>query len=181
MRKSPWQALERIAPGLNLTSARGEDASARPTVSYQAAADGLTPIPASATLPCVDTDSDSILLEGMTFYGYHGARPEERSLGQRFVVDLEVGADLAPAGASDDLSRTINYSELYQETRAILEGEPLNLLEAVAERVAAAALAHEGALWVRVRVSKPGVAIEGSVLSAAAVEIARRAGEGGGG
>ncbi len=109
----------------------------------------------------------------MTFYGYHGARAQERVLGQRFVVDLEVGADLRSAGESDDLTRTIDYGELYQETKQILEGEPLNLLEAVAERIAAAALRHEGAQWARVRVRKPGVAIPGSILAEAAVEILR--------
>ncbi|MBI4312116.1 MAG: dihydroneopterin aldolase, partial [Chloroflexi bacterium] len=44
---------------------------------------------------------DSILLEGMAFYGYHGVNPEERALGQRFVVDLQVYLDLSRAGASD--------------------------------------------------------------------------------
>ena len=109
----------------------------------------------------------------MTFYGYHGARPEERVLGQRFVVDLEVGADLRSAGESDDLARTIDYGELYQETKQILEGKPLNLLEAVAERIAGAALRHDGAKWARVRVRKPGVAIAESILTEAAVEIFR--------
>ncbi len=108
----------------------------------------------------------------MAFYGYHGDRPEERSLGQRFIVDLEVGANLSPAGESDDLDQTINYAELYQETKAIVEGEPLRLIEALAERVAGAALRHERALWVRVRVCKPGVAIPGS-LEGASVEILR--------
>jgi dihydroneopterin aldolase len=109
----------------------------------------------------------------MTFYGYHGARPEERVLGQRFVVDLEVGADLRSAGEADDLARTIDYGELYQETKQILEGEPLNLLEAVAERIASAALRHAGAQWARVRVRKPAVAIAGSILAEAAVEMLR--------
>jgi dihydroneopterin aldolase len=125
----------------------------------------------------MDTPDDRIILEGMTFYGYHGARPEERALGQRFVVDLEVGADLRAAGRGDDLAQTINYSELYRATREVLEGEPLLLLEAVAERVARRALAHERALWARVRVRKPGVAIEGSILAASAVEVLRRRGD----
>lgn len=109
----------------------------------------------------------------MTFYGYHGARPQERVLGQRFVVDLELGADLRSAGESDDLNRTIDYGELYHETKQIIEGEPMNLLEALAARIAAAALRHEGAQWARVRVRKPGVAIAGSILAEAAVEILR--------
>ena len=121
----------------------------------------------------VDTNGDRIFLEGMVFFGYHGSRPEERTLGQRFVVDLEVGVDLAEAGRTDDLSRTVDYGELYRETRGVLEGEPLNLIEAVAERVAEKALAHERIRWARVRVRKPGVAIAGSILAASAVEIVR--------
>jgi len=121
----------------------------------------------------VNTDNDRIILRGMTFYGYHGARPEERFLGQRFVVDLEVGADLRTAGKSDDLAHTIDYGELYGETKRILEGPPLNLLEAVAERIAASALRHDGARWARVRVHKPGVPITGSILTEATVEITR--------
>ncbi len=121
----------------------------------------------------MDTSGDKIILEGMTFYGYHGARLEERALGQRFVVDLEIGIDLSEAGRTDDLAYTLDYGEIYHNTKRILEGEPHKLLEAVAERVARAALGYDGATWVRVRVRKPSVAIEGGVLSASAVEIVR--------
>lgn len=119
-------------------------------------------------------DSDRIILEGMTFYGYHGHLPEERALGQRFTVDLQVGSDLAPAGATDDLEQTVDYAALYAEVRRIVEGEPVRLIETLAARVAAAALREPRALWVRVRVSKPGVAIPGSILASAAVELVRR-------
>ena len=53
---------------------------------------------------------DRILLNGMTFYGYHGVRPEEKELGQRFVVDVEMELDLRAAGTSDDLTDTVDYS-----------------------------------------------------------------------
>lgn len=109
----------------------------------------------------------------MVFYGYHGAGPEERALGQRFVVDLEAGADLAPAGRSDDMAETVDYGELYRVVREVLEGAPLRLLEAVAEQIAAGTFAFERVQWVRVRIYKPGVAIAGSILTAAAVEITR--------
>ena len=54
--------------------------------------------------------SDIISLVGITLYGYHGARPEERTLGQRFVVDVDLEADLRNAGATDDLDATVSYS-----------------------------------------------------------------------
>ena len=56
---------------------------------------------------------DRILLEGMVFFGRHGVLQSERELGQRFVVDLELRLELRPAGLSDDLMRTADYSSVY--------------------------------------------------------------------
>ncbi len=47
---------------------------------------------------------DKISLNRMTFYGYHGVIPEERTLGQRFIVDVDLLLDLKSAGRSDDLA-----------------------------------------------------------------------------
>jgi len=119
-------------------------------------------------------ESDRIVLTGLTFYGYHGVHPEERALGQRFVVDLALDLDLRPAGESDDLAQTASYSEIYRLVREVVEGPPKNLLEAVAERVAQAALEASGARAVRVRIAKPWAPIKGSAAGTAAVEIYRR-------
>ena len=62
---------------------------------------------------------DEILLEGMLFYGYHGVNPEEQALGQRFIVDLTVTADLDAAARTDDLTTTISYSEIFKRVRPI--------------------------------------------------------------
>ena len=119
-------------------------------------------------------NEDRILLEGMIFFGFHGALPAERELGQRFVVDIEMWLDLRPAGLSDDLSRTVDYGAVHDHIREIVEGEPLNLVEAVAERIATAILSdHPPAETVRVKVAKPDVRLGDTVLSAAAVEIVR--------
>ena len=118
---------------------------------------------------------DRILLEGMIFYGYHGVLPAERDLGQRFVVDIELGCDLRPAGRSDDLSKTVDYGEVYRQARSITEGEPVNLIETVAERISSAILGrHEAVESVRVKVAKPEVRLEDTVLSGSAVEVVRR-------
>ena len=120
------------------------------------------------------TLADRIRLNGMVFYGYHGVLPEERALGQRFVVDVEIFTDLRKAGASDDLSDTINYSQVYTTAREIVTGPPLNLIEAVAERIAARVLAeHSAAERVVVRIQKPEVPIPGSVLASSEVRIER--------
>ena len=117
---------------------------------------------------------DEILLEGMRFYGYHGVNPEEQSLGQRFVVDLAISADLRAAGQSDDLSLTISYSHVFKLVRPIVEEQRFDLLEALAETIAAAVLREFGlAERVSVTVRKPGAAIKGSILDAAGVRINR--------
>lgn len=123
-------------------------------------------------------ESDRIILEGMNFFGYHGTRPEENSLGQRFVVDVSLWLDLRAAGAADDLDATVDYSEVYRSARAIVEGPPLRLTEAVAERIAAAVLAeHPRVGAVQVRVRKPSVRLGDTVLDGSVVEILRRRGE----
>ena len=120
---------------------------------------------------------DRILLTGMTFYGYHGVRPEEKELGQRFVVDLELELDLSAPAVSDDLRDTVDYSRVYQVVREIVEGPSRNLLEAVAEETARGVLSAFPVDGVRVRVTKPHVSIRGAVLDGAGVEIYRTRGE----
>ncbi|MDE2768139.1 MAG: dihydroneopterin aldolase [Chloroflexota bacterium] len=117
---------------------------------------------------------DTISLVGITLYGYHGVRPEERALGQRFVVDLELESDLRRAGETDTLDATVNYSEAYELVAEIIEGEPVNLLETLAERIARAMFEQFSLVQrSRVRIAKPGVAISGSILREAAVTIDR--------
>ena len=120
------------------------------------------------------------MLEGMTFFGYHGVSLAEKELGQRFVVDVEILTDLAAAGRSDDLAQTVNYAQVYRLVKEVVEGPSLNLIEAVAERIADVLLALQRVEAVRVRVRKPWAPIRGSVLSAAAVEIERKRIDGGG-
>ncbi len=117
---------------------------------------------------------DRIIVQGMVFYGYHGVNPEERALGQRFEVDLELELDLSPAGLSDDLARTVNYASAYKLAKEVVEGQPYNLIEAVAERLAAAMLSRFPVEGVRVRLRKPWAPVKGSVLDAVAVEIVRK-------
>jgi dihydroneopterin aldolase len=117
---------------------------------------------------------DRILLEGMIFYGNHGTLPSERELGQPFVVDIELYLDLQPAGLSDDLAQTVDYSEVHRRAKSIVEGPPVNLTEAVAERIAAAILENHSLVeTVRVKIAKPHVRLGDNVLAGSAVEILR--------
>src|SRR5262245_31093928 len=118
--------------------------------------------------------TDSIRLEGMVFYGFHGVGPAERELGQRFLVDVELERDLRRPGHSDELADTTNYSQVYRIVKAVVEGPPRNLLEALAESIAAALLdSFRGLGAVRVRVSKPNAPVKGAVLANVSVEIER--------
>lgn len=117
---------------------------------------------------------DSVFLEGLEFYGFHGVNPEEQADGQRFLVDVHMSADLRKAALTDDLEATINYSAVYKRVRAIVEGPPSRLIETVAERIAAAILDEFAASSVTVTVRKPDVALSGSTaLDAAGVTIRR--------
>lgn len=116
---------------------------------------------------------DKIILSGMVFYGHHGVNRAERELGQRFVVDVELAKDLSPPGLSDDLAMTVNYASVFKVAREVVEGEPCNLIEAVAERLAGFLLARFPVEAVRVRVRKPWAPVKGSVLDSVAVEIVR--------
>ncbi|MFD3448333.1 dihydroneopterin aldolase [Microbacteriaceae bacterium 4G12] len=79
---------------------------------------------------------DKIFVEQMEFYGYHGVFPEENVLGQRFKVELTVELDLKKAGETDELEHSVNYGDLYQLCKGIVEGKPYKLIESVAEKIA---------------------------------------------
>ncbi len=125
--------------------------------------------------------TDEVFLEGLRFYAYHGVNPEERTQGQRFTVDVSLTTDLRLAGRSDDLQQTINYSTVNKRIRAIVEGPPRQLIETVAEEIAAALLGEfDRVAAVTVTVRKPEVALQGTILEAAGVRIRRLQGEGSG-
>ena len=104
--------------------------------------------------PAASLPTGRLILSGLTGFGYHGNNPAERKLGQTFTVDLEVSLDTQRAAASDRIDDTVSYPILEKLARKILEGEPANLLETVAERIAAAILKQPRVVEVTVRVSK---------------------------
>ena len=122
---------------------------------------------------------DRILLEGMIFHGRHGTLPAERDLGQPFVVDIELRLDLQPAGLSDDLTQTVDYSEVHRQAKEIVEGPPVSLTETLAERIAGTLLeGYPTVEAVRVKVAKPNVRLDDTVLTGSAVKILRRRDDG---
>ncbi|MDW7651367.1 MAG: dihydroneopterin aldolase [Bacillota bacterium] len=114
---------------------------------------------------------DKIILKNMLFFGYHGVLPEENRLGQRFAVSLVLGTNTKEAAQTDDLTKSINYAEIFTAVQAIIEGEPAKLLETLAERIAGKVLSM-GAHSARVTVKKLHPPISGQ-MDFAAVEIER--------
>lgn len=102
---------------------------------------------------------DSIRLTGLRIFAHHGVLDFERENGQEFIIDLEIAVDLAPAAASDDVTKTIHYGELAEAVYAAVQADAVDLIETVAERVAAIALGYERAVQVTVTIHKPAAPI----------------------
>ncbi|MFS0912041.1 dihydroneopterin aldolase [Microbacterium sp. 179-I 3D2 NHS] len=98
---------------------------------------------------------DEIALTGLTVFGRHGVYAHERDKGQEFTVDLRLRLDLRPAAASDDVHDTVHYGELAQRVAAVVAGEPVDLIETLAERIARIALDDVRVRAVTVTVHKP--------------------------
>ena len=100
------------------------------------------------------SDSDLIELRGLQVLGLVGLLPEEQSRAQPIEVDIDIEADLAPAGASDDVRDTIDYSAICAIAERIISAERFDLLETLAQRLVEAVMADERALAVTVAVRK---------------------------
>ena len=113
-----------------------------------------------------------IELRGLTFFAYHGVLPEERQMGNTFVVDLVLDTDISRAACTDELSDTVNYAEVYEVVKREM-GMPSLLLEHVCGRIATALLDTFSALTrVRVCVAKKNPPIEGAGSCESAVVLA---------
>lgn len=97
---------------------------------------------------------DTIFIESIEFYAFHGASDEEQAVGHRYAIDVELRYDTRRAGTSDDLRDTVNYSRVAKRLVEIGVHEQYRLLEALAERMAQALLAEFPVSSVRLRVRK---------------------------
>ncbi|MFI6941177.1 dihydroneopterin aldolase [Streptomyces sp. NPDC050418] len=102
---------------------------------------------------------DRVALRGLRARGHHGVFAHEREDGQTFVVDLVMSLDTRSAAADDDLAKTVHYGVVAEEVVAVVEGEPVDLIETLAERIAETCLKHEAVQEVEVVVHKPGAPI----------------------
>ena len=91
--------------------------------------------------------------------GYHGVLPHERVDGQLFIVDVVVHLPLGPAALGDALASTVDYGELSTRVVRAVESDPVDLIETVAERVAALVLSYPAVEATTVTVHKPAAPI----------------------
>jgi dihydroneopterin aldolase len=99
--------------------------------------------------------TDRIELRGLRAHGHHGVLESERRDGQPFVVDVVLETDTTAAAAADDLAETVDYAVVGQRVVAIVAGEPVDLIETLAARIADACLDDARVVAVEVAVHKP--------------------------
>ena len=98
---------------------------------------------------------DRIAVHGIRVTGHHGVLDNERLTGQVFFADVVAHVSTRAAASTDDLDKTVNYSDIADKAAAVLGGDPSKLIETVAEHVALAVLEMEGVHCVDVRIHKP--------------------------
>ncbi|HET7530560.1 MAG TPA: dihydroneopterin aldolase [Mycobacteriales bacterium] len=103
--------------------------------------------------------TDRIELVGLRARGFHGVLPHERRDGQDFVVDVALDVDTASAAASDDLADTVDYGALSVDIAGVVTGEPVALIETLAQRIADVCLRDGRVRSVDVVVHKPSAPV----------------------
>ncbi len=98
---------------------------------------------------------DRVALRGLRARGHHGVFPREREEGQTFVVDVVLGLDTTAAAAGDDLAATADYGVVAEEVVGVITGEPVDLIETLAQRIADQCLKQQAVQEVEVTVHKP--------------------------
>ncbi len=111
--------------------------------------------------------ADRIVLTGLRVRGRHGVLDFERRDGQDFVVDATLWLDSRPAAASDDLADTVDYGALARSVLAVVEGEPVDLIETLAQRIADVCLVDDRVQWTEVTVHKPAAPIDATFTDVA--------------
>lgn len=102
---------------------------------------------------------DRIRLTGLSAWGRHGVLAHEREFGQRFVIDVVLDLDLAPAAASDELADTVDYGTLARAVADIVAGPAHDLIEALAGDIADRCLSDDRVVAVEVTVHKPSAPV----------------------
>lgn len=115
---------------------------------------------------------DKIRLVNIELYGYHGLRDEEREIGGKFSVDVEIGLDLRKAGETDSIHHTVDYRRIYELVKEVVMGRNFKLIESIAHSIAEAIMGELDVGYVKIRVRKLHPPING-LVDYAEVEVER--------
>lgn len=107
-----------------------------------------------------DPGCDQLRLVGLEAIGHHGVLESERLAGQPFRVDVTLGADTRTAAGTDRLADTVDYAALATAVTGVVEGEPVNLIEVLAQRIADVCLTDRRVQWAEVTVHKPAAPLQ---------------------
>ncbi|KJS85289.1 MAG: dienelactone hydrolase [Peptococcaceae bacterium BICA1-8] len=117
---------------------------------------------------------DKIFLKNLAFFGFHGVMSEEKALGQKFFIDVELSLDLKKAGETDNVKDTVSYADIYQLVKEMVSDNRFNLIEALAENIASEILVkYEEIKETVVLVRKPEAPVPG-IFDYFGVEIRRK-------
>lgn len=118
--------------------------------------------------------NDCIEIRDLVVFANHGVLPEEKTMGQKFVISLRLYADMSEAAAADDINRAVNYAEVCAYVTEFTKTNRCRLIEAAAESIANALLIRYSMLsMVEVTLKKPWAPI-GLPLDRVAVHISRK-------
>jgi 7,8-dihydroneopterin aldolase/epimerase/oxygenase len=111
--------------------------------------------------------ADRLAVLGIEAFGRHGVLDFERREGQIFRVDLVLGMDSRPAARSDDLQDTVDYGTLVAAVKKVVENDPVDLIETLAQRIADVCLSDGRVQWTEVTVHKPDAPIQATFTDVA--------------
>jgi dihydroneopterin aldolase len=115
---------------------------------------------------------DKIRLVNIELYGYHGLRDEEREIGGKFAIDVEIGLDLRKAGETDSINHTVDYRRIYEIVKEVVMGKSFKLIESIAHSIAEAVMEELDVEYAKIRVRKLSPPIDG-LVDYAEVEVER--------
>ena len=111
-----------------------------------------------------------IRLNNIQFYGWHGIGNKEKEIGQQFEIDVEVIVSIDSDIDSDDIFKTANYSDIYDNIVHIFSEKKYNLIETLANNISISILQKFDVTACTVRIRKPNVPING-ILDSVEVEV----------
>ena len=116
---------------------------------------------------------DKLYLENIEIFANHGVFQEEKTLGQKFIISLELTIDMREAAVTSDLTKSVHYGELCHRIEEEFKKESYDLIETAVEKIAEYILFnYEAVKCAKVMLKKPWAPI-GRHLDYAAVEIER--------